>query len=101
MSLNRCEDSLHRYLETHPDELRHWKMKVLEAARHAAAPGENARRLERELWEYFTERCSQVPALRALQAGGPRRVSLLNLAEYLLRVWGPPPAPKRPPARGI
>ncbi|MFI5336365.1 MAG: hypothetical protein ACHQ5A_06255 [Opitutales bacterium] len=96
MSLNRYEHSLHHYLETHPDEERHWRGKVTEVAKCAAAPGDAARGLERELWEYFTERSRQVPELRQLHAGGLRRVSLLNLAEYLLRVWSPPPPPKRP-----
>jgi hypothetical protein len=62
----------------------------------AAGPGEVARRLERELWDYFRERTAQVPALRALGRGDGQRVSMLNLAELMLRLWGPPPKPKRP-----
>lgn len=96
MSLNRYEQSLHRYLETHPDELRHWKGRVLEVAKRSAGVGENARILERELWDYFAERSSQVRELGELHHGGIRRVSLQNLAEYLLRIWAPP-TPKRPP----
>ncbi len=53
--------------------------------------GENARSLERDLWEYFVERSQHVPVFRDLSIGGLRRVSLLNLAEYVLRLWGPPP----------
>ena len=58
--------------------------------------------LERALWDYYTERSQQVAVLRALNTGGLRRVSLRNLADYLVRVWGPPPKPKRPtpPADG-
>jgi hypothetical protein len=99
MSLNRYEQALHTYVETHPDELRHWQGKVREALKLRPAVGEGVRALERELWDYFAERSEHVPALRALHAGGIRRVSLLNLAEYLCRIWGPPVPPKRPPLR--
>lgn len=101
MSLNRYEQSLFDYWDRQPEERRHWQMKTVEATRSAAAPGEIARRLERELWDYFVERTSQVPALRSLNPGGVRRVSMLNLAELMLRLWGPLPKPKRsaaPPA---
>jgi len=56
-----------------------------------------ARSLERELWEHFVERSPHVPRLRELSHGGVRRVSLLNLAEHILRLWGPPPKPRKPP----
>jgi hypothetical protein len=52
--------------------------------------------LERELWEHFVERGPHVPALRELGAVGLRRVSLLNLAEHIIRRWGPPPKPRKP-----
>lgn len=96
MSLNRYEQALFDYWDKQPDERRHWQTKVIEAARIAGPPGETARALERELWEHFTERSPHVPALRELSAGGLRRVSLLNLAEYLIRLWGPVPKLKRP-----
>ncbi len=96
MSLNRYEQSIYDYLTAEPDERRHWQQKVADQARRPALPGELARSLERELWDYFVERTEQVPRLRALNTGGLRRVSFLNLAEYLLRLWGPPPKPKPP-----
>ncbi len=96
MSLNRYEQSLFDYWERQPDERRHWQMKTNEAAKGAAALGDAARRLERELWDYFRERTAQVPALRAQSPGGGQRVSMLNLAELMLRLWGPVPKPKRP-----
>ncbi|HLP25745.1 MAG TPA: hypothetical protein VK477_08710 [Acidobacteriota bacterium] len=99
MSLNRYEQSLFDYWERQIDERRHWQMKTIEAAKATVTPGEVARRLERELWDYFRERTSQVPALRSLAPGGGQRVSMLNLAELMLRLWGPPPKPKRPAAR--
>ncbi len=95
MSLNRYEQALFDYWERQPDEKRHWQVKL--ASMTAAGPGA-APALERELWQHFEERCGQVPQLRELCGGGVRRVSLLNLAEHLLRLWSPPPKPK-PAAR--
>jgi hypothetical protein len=95
MSLNRYEQALFDYWAGQPDEHRHWRTKIVDATRAAAAPGEVARALERELWDYFVERSEHVARLRELNAGGVRRVSLLNLAEHLIRLWGPPPKAKR------
>lgn len=99
MSLNRYEQALFGYWESAVDERRHWQHKVADLARSPAlAPGELARILERELWDHLTERASHVPALRTLglsDVAGPKRVSLLNLAEYMLRLWGPPPRPRK------
>ncbi len=94
MSLNRYEQALHAYVESHPDELRHWQAKVRERISLNPAAGDARKGLERELWDYLSERSEHVPALRALHTGGIRRVSLQNLAEYLCRVWGPPVAAK-------
>jgi len=97
MSLNRYEQALFDYWDRAPDERRHWQAKVTEMTRGAARSlGDQARILERELWEHLVERTPHVPALRALNLSGVPRVSLLNLAEYVIRLWGPPPKPKRP-----
>ena len=99
MSLNRYEQTMFNYLQKQPDELRHWQAKVLAVVqRPATGPGEKARSLERDLWDYFVERSEHVPLFRALSPDGPRRVSLLNLAEYLLRLWSPPVKTKSPRA---
>lgn len=100
MSLNRHEQTLFDYWEKQPDERRHWQMKVTEATRDPGPSGELARALERELWDYFGERSQHVPVLRALDPAGLRRVSLLNLAEHLIRIWGPLPKPKKTETRG-
>lgn len=97
MSLNRYEQTLFNYWESQPDERRHWQGKVLEMTRVAVPPGELARLLERELWDHLVERNPHVPRLRELSPGGLRRVSLLNLAEYIIRLWGPPPKPRKSP----
>lgn len=98
MSLNRYEQTLFDHIDRHPEERKHWQWKAQEAGRLTGAPGEVLRGLERELWEYFTERSPHVAALRELHQGGVRRVSLQNLAEYLMRLWGPPPKPRPKPA---
>lgn len=101
MSLNRYEQTIFDYWERNPDERRHWHTKVVDLTRgRAGAPGEFARGLERELWEYLVERTPHVPALRALNPGPVPRLSLLNLAEYLIRLWGPPPKPRHAHGHG-
>ncbi len=95
MSLNRCEQALFDYWERQPDERRHWQARTLEAARGPGAPAEVARLLERELQAYLTERTPHVPSLREARGAGGR-ISLLNLAELMVRLWGPLPKPKPP-----
>jgi hypothetical protein len=101
MSLNHHEQTLFSYWESHPDERRHWQGKVMDATKLAASPGGVARILERELWEHLVERTPHVPQLRNLDPGGLRRVSLLNLAEHIIRLWGPPPKPRKSPGPTI
>jgi len=96
MSLNRYEQAIFDYWERQPDERRHWIAKVSEMTRMQSA-AEAARPLERELWEYFVERRQHVPQLRDPGLQGLARVSLLNLAEHVIRLWGPPPKPRKTP----
>ena len=95
MSLNRSEQLVFDYLQTQPEERQHWREKVLATARQEADPHAAAASLERELWRYHQER-SQVAAAFQSQAplGAAQRLSMRNLAEYLLRLWAPP-RPKR------
>ncbi len=95
MSLNRYEQALFSYWEQQPDERRHWQAKVVDATRGIGVPVEAARALERELWAHLVERAPHVPALRSLGIGATQRVSLLNLAEHIIRLWGPVPKPKK------
>jgi len=96
MSLNKYEQGLFDYLDHHPEERRHWQAKVFSVAAQMVDPGAAARELERELWDYLVERSEHVARLRELHTGGVRRVSLLNLSEYLLRMFGPPVRPRKP-----
>jgi hypothetical protein len=95
MSLNRYEQTIFDYWEKQPDERRHWQSKVVELTRQGVTP-ELARALERELWAYLVERTPHVPTLRNLSPSGLSRVSMLNLAEHILRLWGPAPKPRKP-----
>ena len=96
MSLNRHEQAVFDYWLNQPDERRHWQAKVGEHTRGAMPAGEGARVLERELWDYLVERSQHVTALREYQPAAPRRLSMQNLAEHIIRLWGPPPKPKKP-----
>ena len=96
MSLNRYEQAIFDYWGKEIDERRHWQAKIIEMTRDAGSHVNHARNIERELWEYFIERSQHVAGLRDLQTGGLRRVSLLNLAEHVIRLWGPPPKPRKP-----
>jgi hypothetical protein len=98
MSLNRYEQAIFDYWDRAPDERRHWQGRVTELTRGVAVPVELARGLERELWDYLGERSAHVPTLRALRLEELGRVSLLNLAEHVIRLWGPPVKPRKPPA---
>lgn len=93
MSLNRFEQTIFDYWSKQPEELRHWQAKTVAAARNRTGP-EAARSLERELWDYFCERTEQVSVFRQIAGRNPGRLSLLNLAEYMIRLWGPLPKTK-------
>ncbi len=90
MSLNKYELAIYDYWGRSPEEQRHWRMKVRELGATGNSRTETACQLERELWAYLMERSPHVPALCPSAAGPLPRVSLLNLAEHILRLWGPP-----------
>ena len=101
MSLNRTEQRLFDYVQRHAEERQYWQAKVqsivkAEPDRHLAA-----NRLDAELWHYHRERSAVVPEMRdAARHEGLARTSMKNLAEYLLRLWAPPPAKRPPPVQG-
>lgn len=104
MSLNRYEQMLYRYLESRPEERRYWEARVVELAKRVAPPGVAARELDRMLWAYFEERSRfESPFREVAIHEGLEKVSMLNLAEYLLRLWGPPPKRRsaRPPREDL
>jgi hypothetical protein len=96
VSLNRCEETLLRYVRAHPDELRFWTARVLEIDRRGGTPIERVHALEGEMRAYAGERARADRDIA--EAFGPSRVSLRNLAEHLLATWTPPrPARKAKP----
>ena len=101
MSLNRSEQLLWDYVEKHPDERQFWMHKVRQVTDLCADPYQASQRLDAELWAYFQERATVVPALKefARPESGSPRVSMRNLAEYVMRLWIAP-KPKRSQAAG-
>jgi hypothetical protein len=90
MSLNRTEQMVFDYLQEKPDEKRHWQGKVSGISTRARDSHMAAIELDEELWRYFEERSAVASPFRDVaQREGLRRISLRNLAEYLLRLWAP------------
>jgi len=96
MSLNRCEQRVFDYLQSHLDERHYWQGKFQRVTQDAADEHVAIERLERELWRYYQERSAVVVTFKEAAAmEGLRRTSMKNLAELLLRLWiGPKPKKK-------
>lgn len=95
MSLNRSEQLVLDYFQSHPEERHHWQSKVRKTAAESLDIHLAASRLDGELWRYYEERSAVVAPFREVaQREGLRRVSMKNLAEYLIRLWAPSPAKK-------
>jgi len=97
MSLNRSEQILYDYIRRHPEERQYIQNKVQVISRGSSSAEAAASRIDAELWRYYEERSSHVPALT--EAGGrpgPGRISMKNLAEYLVRIWTEPRPRERP-----
>ncbi len=96
MSLNRYEQMLFDYLENRPDEKRYWESQVLDLSRRNSRFETIASDLNRMFWDYFEERSRYESPFREVAIReGLDRISMLNLSEYLLRVWGNLPEPKK------
>lgn len=101
MSLNRCEQRVFDYLQSHPDERQHWQGKFQSVTKASADDHVAATRLELELWRYYEERSAVAsPFKEAVQFEGLRRTSMKNLAELLIRLWTEP-RPKKKPAQEL
>jgi hypothetical protein len=98
MSLNRVEQFLFDYLQSHREEGQHWREKVLSHTRSVADHHEAAQRLEFDLWSYYCERARSSRDFLGHPAQDLRRTSMKNLADHLVRLWAPPPRrSERPP----
>lgn len=96
MSLNRCEQRIYDYLQSHPEERQHWLGKFQSAAKIFSDGHEVVQRLEPELWRYYEERSRVAePFKGAARLEGLRRISMKNLAELLLRLWTEPKPQKK------
>jgi hypothetical protein len=99
VSLNRCEQMIHDYLQGHPDERQHWREKVRTIVKSNADAQAAVDRLQGELWAYLVERSAVVEPFRgAAQREGLHRTSTRNLSEYLIRFWTEPRPKRRTPA---
>ncbi len=97
MSLNRSEQMVFDYVQAHPDERQYWVDKVQKTSAASVDLHAAAFALESELWRYFEERSAVASPFREeAQRSGVRRISMKNLAEYLLRLWALPRAKKSP-----
>jgi hypothetical protein len=100
MSLNRSEQILYDYIRRHPEERQYIHDKVQGICAGSSSPEGASSRIDSELWRYYEERSSFVPGLsEAAGPPGPRRISMKNLAEYLVRIWTEP-RPRRQPRDG-
>jgi hypothetical protein len=96
VSLNRCEQRLFDYLQTHKDERQFWEGKVRIFVREVPDDHLAASRLDAELWRYYMERSAVVePFKSAASHEGLRRTSMRNLAELLVRLWTEPRPKKK------
>jgi hypothetical protein len=99
MSLNRCEQRVFDYINSHPEERHYWQSKVQTVCRSAGDDHACAAMLDTELWRYYEERSAVAsPFKEAARLEGLRRTSMRNLAELLVRLWTEP-RPKREQAR--
>jgi hypothetical protein len=98
MSLNRSEQRVFDYLQSHQDERHHWQGKFQRLAKDVGDERFAIERLENELWRYYTERSAVAsPFKEAAAVEGLQRTSMKNLAELLMRLWTEP-RPKKKPA---
>ena len=101
MSLNRSEQILYDYAGRHPEERQYLQDKVQSISAGSVSAEGAVSRIDAELWRYYEERSSVVPEFRdAAPSSGPRRISMKNLAEHLVRLWTDPKPRKSPPAGG-
>jgi hypothetical protein len=99
MSLNRREQALYDYIRSHPEERQHFQDKVRAIVAGALEAPKAIARIDFELWRYYEERSTVVPAfLEAARVFGLKRTSMKNLAEFLVRLWTDPKT--RKPAAG-
>ncbi|HEY0945631.1 MAG TPA: hypothetical protein VGD81_10200 [Opitutaceae bacterium] len=102
MSLNRSEQMVYDYVQAHPEERHFWTEKVRRVAAQSPDDHAAATQLADQLWAYYEERAGVVSPFReVVKREGLRRMSMRNLAEYLLRLWTVPRPKKKPAADAL
>ncbi|HXN36092.1 MAG TPA: hypothetical protein VN877_07965 [Opitutaceae bacterium] len=102
MSLNRCEQTIFDYMRGHPDERQYLHDKVRGYVAGSADASTAVARIDSELWRYYEERSAVVRSFNdALGSASPRRTSMKNLAELLVRLWTDPKPRKTLPDEPI
>jgi hypothetical protein len=97
MSLNRCEQRVYDYLQSHLDERHYWQGKFQRLAKAVSNERIAIEQLEPELWRYYEERSRFAePFKEAVKHEGLRRTSMKNLAELLARLWVEPRSKPKP-----
>jgi hypothetical protein len=96
MSLNRSEQRVFDYLQSHKDERHYWQGKFQRLAKALDDERVAIERLEPELWRYYLERSSVASPFKEMAAiEGIQRTSMKNLAELLMRLWTEPRPKKK------
>jgi hypothetical protein len=96
MSLNRCEQRIFDYLQSHLDERHYWQGKFQSVSKATEDERVAIEQIEPELWRYYTERSAVAsPFKEAAVTEGLRRTSMKNLAELLMRLWTEPKPKKK------
>jgi hypothetical protein len=96
MSLNRSEQRVYDYLQSHKDERHYWQGKFQRLAKALDDERVAIERLELELWRYYLERSSVASPFKEMAAiEGIQRTSMKNLAELLMRLWTEPRPKKK------
>jgi len=96
MSLNRSEQRVFDYLQSHFEERQHWVGKVQNVCGRSSDAPTAVVRLELELWRYYEERSAVAsPFKEAARVEGLKRTSMKNLAEHLMRLWIEPRPKKK------
>ncbi len=96
MSLNRCEQRVFDYVQSHPDERHFWIAKVQSIFRRSSDDASAVAQIEPELWLYYRERSAVAePFKSAARFEGLQRISMKNLAELMVRLWNEPRPKKK------
>ena len=91
MSLNRNEQRVFDYLQSHQDERHYWQGKFQRLAKATGEERLAIEQVELDLWRYYQERSLVAsPFKEAAEVEGLRRTSMKNLAELLMRLWTEP-----------